>query len=255
MQTIREFLRLANNNLPRYGLSPQSYFAQRKQQGQFPLAQVAIRELDGSISNQFAFSKEELENIVIEAEERLRAEDESEEPESLHADGVAETQGETEDLPPQLDENGDLLSEEPQEAHADINIVKIPEANTFKALEERLAGFKLRSEDLFGDEEPVIRMRVKEQEQELNSLEQLYEAITGIGRQGLYIQRYKGLGEMNPDQLWETTMDPEQRKMIKVTLEDAVAAERLFVLLMGEQVSPRRDYIERFAESVKDLDI
>ena len=255
VQTIREFLRLANNNLPRYGLSPQSYFAQRKQQGQFPLAQVAIRELDGSISNQFAFSKEELENIVIEAEERLRAEDESEEPESLHADGVAETQGETEDLPPQLDENGDLLSEEPQEAHADINIVKIPEANTFKALEERLAGFKLRSEDLFGDEEPVIRMRVKEQEQELNSLEQLYEAITGIGRQGLYIQRYKGLGEMNPDQLWETTMDPEQRKMIKVTLEDAVAAERLFVLLMGEQVSPRRDYIERFAESVKDLDI
>ena len=87
------------------------------------------------------------------------------------------------------------------------------------------------------------------------SLSEIFDKIIAIGRQGLTIQRYKGLGEMKAEQLWETTMDPTRRKMLKVTMDDAVKAEKLFTLLMGDQVEPRREYIEMHAESMKNLDI
>jgi DNA gyrase subunit B len=90
---------------------------------------------------------------------------------------------------------------------------------------------------------------------ELDSITELLEVIRELGNKGVTIQRYKGLGEMNPEQLWETTMNVSSRKLLQVKLEDAIETDRIFTTLMGDQVEPRRAFIQAHALDVKNLDI
>jgi len=110
-------------------------------------------------------------------------------------------------------------------------------------------------QSIAGFETPPFILYHKGGQQELGSKGELLNYIINIGKGGLYIQRYKGLGEMNPGQLWETTMNPETRNLLQVRVEDAVVADEIFTILMGDQVEERRQFIEQHALQVENLDI
>jgi DNA gyrase subunit B len=226
--------------LQRHGIEPEKFF-QTIQNGKFPLAKIIVRENDGTVTEAYAYADKEEAEIIEAAEKRLTRQKENEffslEPEII-------------------DEAGKVIQSK-RDLHPNIDVVTIYESKACEDLASNLAKYDLDIRTLYSGKDPIFEIIIGDDGKkiEMNSLIQLFEEIKRLGRQGLYIQRYKGLGEMNAEQLWETTMDPAQRKMIRVTMEDAVEAERIFTLLMGDEVDPRRDYIEKYAASVKDLDI
>ena len=153
------------------------------------------------------------------------------------------------------EEYNEMRAMEADGYHPSIDVTAIFEAKSCENLYKRIAEAGYDPKTLFFGDEPIFEVQAGDRDVKVATLSALAGEVKRNGRDGLDIQRYKGLGEMNPDQLWETTMDPKTRKMIKVTMEDAVEADRMFTLLMGDAVEPRRDYIERYAAGVKDLDI
>jgi DNA gyrase subunit B len=118
---------------------------------------------------------------------------------------------------------------------------------------QSLRGIHARLVELTGP--PPFTVRMGKVAETVHTFEALRPVILEMAKEGLNLQRFKGLGEMNPEQLWETTMNPENRVLKKVSVDDAAAADAMFTTLMGDRVEPRREFIERNARDVKFLDI
>ncbi|WP_033917159.1 DNA topoisomerase (ATP-hydrolyzing) subunit B [Campylobacter sputorum] len=128
-------------------------------------------------------------------------------------------------------------------------------AQTTDGLQELVINDKLFSNPLFSSSTQIYK---KIKDYDINLGKDILEILDDVeknAKKGAYIQRYKGLGEMNPEQLWETTMDPENRRLIKISVDDAQSASETFNLFMGDEVEPRRNYIEEHAKDVKQLDV
>lgn len=138
------------------------------------------------------------------------------------------------------------------------NIMEFPEARTIEEIWNNLECLGIDpGRYIIEKKERKGQFRIVDSrgEKQADSLSELMEIIKEIGASGVTLQRYKGLGEMNPEQLWETTMNPKIRTIQQVTLEDAIEAERICSILMGDQVEPRRDFIQEHAPNVRNLDI
>jgi len=134
-----------------------------------------------------------------------------------------------------------------------VETTRVLQREFFQSAEyRRIAALGEELADLIGPGAYVVR---GERREETPNLRRAVEWLMAEARRGQTIQRYKGLGEMNPDQLWDTTVNPETRRLMQVRIEDAVAADDIFTTLMGDQVEPRRDFIERNALSVANLDV
>lgn len=154
--------------------------------------------------------------------------------------------------------HGEISFDEEQEAHAveirrhnykmilSVSFIQSPEFKEIAQVYKEIT-------EVFG--KPPYKLQIKEETKEVASLKELLNTAIEASKKGLSIQRYKGLGEMNPQQLWETTMDPEKRALLQVSIEDSVKADEIFTVLMGDHVEPRKEFIVKHALEARNIDI
>jgi len=139
----------------------------------------------------------------------------------------------------------------------DLDCVEIYESHQIRKINENFIKYDISLKEYLPQEKPLFAVINEETKDEIvcDNLKKVLEEVRRLATKGMSVQRYKGLGEMNPEQLWESTMDPQKRTLLKVTLEDTVEADRIFTILMGNQAEPRREFIQNYAHEVKNLDI
>ncbi|ADI38370.1 DNA gyrase subunit B [Waddlia chondrophila WSU 86-1044] len=212
------------------GMSFREFLEAKNEEGQYPRFQIETVE-----GFRFAYSSDEFEALKTADEEAQKLQ---------HEQKLASM--------PEAEITDDMRVFKAKRLH----FIELYEPENLEKLINRIKPFNFSFENYLLVNGPLLTVRTENGEDVLcHTLREVIDLIRDNGRKGIEIQRYKGLGEMNADQLWETTMDPEKRTLIKVTLPDAVAADHMFTMLMGDEVPPRRAFIEQHALSVKDLDI
>lgn len=232
LQLIKSILEVENFivRIERKGIPFREFLALKNSHGKLPRFQVNLTE-----GPRFAYSENEFIALRKGEEEsqRLRHEQTLA---SIPAEEITE----------------EMRTFKPSRLH----FIELFEEDFLEDLEGQLKNFDLQLVQYLTANGPLIDVLEEgEKKIEFHTLKEFIEFLRENGRKGIEIQRYKGLGEMNADQLWETTMDPTKRTLIKVTLPDMMAADHMFTMLMGEDVPPRRAFIEQHALSVKNLDV
>ena len=218
-----------SGSIERKGVPFREFIAGKRNE-KFPQYQVAVGD-----KYQFIYSEDELMEFKKENELRQK---------QTHEDTLAS-------IPPE-----EITEEMRSFVPKSLAFMELYDPNRLLALNEKLHEFHIKMEQYLIPNGVLFEIQEEgNKTMALHSLRDLIDAVRANGRKGVEVQRYKGLGEMNADQLWETTMNPAVRTLLKVTLPDAIAADRMFSMLMGEEVEPRRHFIEHHALSVKNLDI
>jgi DNA gyrase subunit B len=218
------------SRIERKGVTFREFLGSKNHEGNFPRFQIDM--VDGPC---YAYSEKEFDILRKQDEEQQR---------KMHEERITSL--------PENELTPEMKVFHPKRLH----YIELFEEATLNSIYERLNAYHLTlSNYSIPDGLLATVSEGDEKETECFTLRDIIDFIRENGRKGIEIQRYKGLGEMNADQLWETTMDPTKRTLIKVTLPDAIAADYMFTMLMGEEVPPRRAFIEQHALSVKNLDI
>ena len=153
-----------------------------------------------------------------------------------------------------------VLNEDDLASYGDIeelNYIEIYESHEIRKINEGFIKIGVSLKDYISQDKDLFMLTNGDSGEEIkcNNLKIILEEVRKLATKGMNIQRYKGLGEMNPEQLWESTMDPAKRTLVQVSLEDTVEADRIFTILMGDKAEPRREFIQTHGHEVKNLDV